>query len=216
MKLSAELQAYAASARQKTPTEVSAAMDLAHARLASSGLVDRALRRGERMPDFELPDANGKLVKSGDMRQQAMLLISFYRGGWCPYCSLELRALQEWHAEIVAAGATLVAISPQTPDYSLTTQQKNELEFPVLSDLGSIVARRFGLAYSLDEGLRPVYKAFGVDLEARNGDTSFELPVTATYLIAKDGTVLEAFVDIDYRSRLEPEVALAWIERAKR
>lgn len=167
------------------------------------------------MPDFELPDATGKLVRSSVLRTQGALLISFYRGHWCPYCNLALKALQERLADISALGAQLLAISPQTPDHSLSTQQKHELKFPVLSDLGNKVAKQFGLVYTLDASLKPIYEAFGIDLVAHNGDSNFELPIPATYLVAEDGSVLESFLDVDYRKRLAPETALAWLERVR-
>lgn len=216
MSLTAELQAVTESVRKQVPAEFFSTMAKASTKLAASGIVGSALQQGGRMPDFELPDATGKMLKSTDLRKRGLLLVSFYRGGWCPYCNLELKALQDRHSEISAAGATLVAISPQTPDFSLTTQQKNNLQFPVLSDQGNKVARQFGLVFTLDASLRPIYQAFGVDLKAHNGDASFELPVPATYLVASNGDVLEAFVNTDYRSRLEPQTVLAWIERAGR
>ena len=216
MNLTAELRSVTESVRQQAPAAIFSTMERANTKLATSGLVDQALKRGDRMTDFELPDATGQIVRSVDLRKHAMLLVSFYRGAWCPYCNLELKALQERHTDIAAAGATLVAISPQTPDYSLTTQQKNDLRFPVLSDQGNKVARRFGLVFTVDENLWPIYQAFGIDLEAHNGDESFELPVPATYLVAQDGSVLESFVHTDYRSRLEPETAIIWIKNAPR
>ena len=106
-------------------------------------------------------------------------------------------------------GATLVAISPQTPDASLTLAQKHALAYPVLSDPGHRVARQFGIVFTLDDSLRPVYEAFGIDLVAHNGDSSFELPVPATYLIDRDATVIGAWVDVDYRKRAEPSLVLA-------
>ena len=189
-------------------------MEAATAKLAATGLAGKALKRGGRMPDFELPDATGKMIRSADLRTQGMLLISFYRGHWCPYCNLELQALQERLADITSKGTTLVAISPQTPDQSLTTQQKHALKFPILSDVGNKVTKQFGLVYTLDASLQPIYQAFGIDLKAHNGDSSFELPVPATYLAAKDGSVLEAYLDVDYRKRLALETALGWLDRS--
>lgn len=212
MNLATELKAVTESVRQQAPAEVMAAMETATAKLAASGLGNKTLKRGSHMPDFELPDATGKIVRSIDLRAKGALLISFYRGHWCPYCSLELKALQERLADITAKGATLVAISPQTPDQSLTTQQKHELRFPVLSDSGNKIARKFGLVYTLDEGLRPIYQAFGIDLNAHNGDSSFELPVPATYLVDKNGTVLDSYVNVDYRERLSLETTLSWLD----
>ena len=212
MNLATELKAVTESVRQQAPAEVMAAMETATAKLAASGLANKTLKRGSHMPDFELPDATGKIVRSIDLRAKGALLISFYRGHWCPYCSLELKALQERLADITAKGATLIAISPQTPDQSLTTQQKYELNFPVLSDSGNTIARKFGLVYTLDESLRPIYQAFGIDLKAHNGDSSFELPVPATYLVDKNGTVLDSYVNVDYRERLSLETTLSWLD----
>ncbi|MFM7427631.1 MAG: peroxiredoxin-like family protein [Elainella sp.] len=214
MNLELELKAVTETVRQQAPTEVISLMEAATAKLAAAGLVERALKPGQAMPNFELPDATGKLVRSPDLLVQGSLLISFYRGNWCPYCNLELRALQQRLEEIRALGATLVAISPETPDQSLTTQEKHDLQFPVLSDAGNRVARQFGLVSQLDQSLRPIYKAFGIDLAAHNGDQSFELPIPATYLVGADGTVLNAFVNVDYRERLAPETAIAWLQQA--
>ena len=216
MNLATELKAVTDSVRKQAPVEVFSAMEAATAKLATTGLADKALKRGDRMPDFDLPDATGKVVRSADLRSRGLLLISFYRGHWCPYCNLELQALQERLADITAQGATLVAISPQTPDQSLTTQQKHGLKFPVLSDVNNKIAKRFGLVYTLDASLQPIYQAFGIDLQAHNGDSSFELPIPATYLVAKDGTVLESYLDVDYRKRLALETVLGWLDHSGR
>lgn len=215
MNLAIELKAVTEAVRKQAPKEVFSAMETATAKLAASGLTAKALQPGMRMPDFELPDATGKLVRSSSLRAQGALLISFYRGHWCPYCNLALKALQERVSDIHALGAQLVAISPQTPDHSLTTQQKHELKFPVLSDLGNNVAKQFGLVFTLDASLKPIYEAFGIDLVAHNGNSSFELPIPATYLVAEDGKIVESFLEVDYRKRLAPETALAWLERSR-
>ncbi len=214
MNLTAELKAMTEGVRQQVPAAVFAAMEDATAKLATTNLEAQALQVGQTMADFELPDAMGTLVRSADLLAHGPVLISFYRGHWCPYCNLELQALQAHLDDIKALGATLVAISPQTPDQSLTTQEKHDLKFPVLSDVGNSVARRFGLVFTLDDSLRPIYESFGIDLELHNGDRSFELPLPATYLIAPDGNVLNAFVSLDYRQRLAPETALTWLKQA--
>lgn len=215
MSLATELQAVTESVRQKAPENVFATMEAATAKLAATGITDQALQPGQAMPDFELPDATGKRVSSSDLRARGLLLISFYRGNWCPYCNLELQALQAHLDDITAHDTTLVAISPETPDQSLTTQEKFDLKFPVLTDAGNQVARQFGLIFTLDESLRPIYDSFGIDITTHNGDQSFELPVPATYLVAADGTVLNRFIDVDYRERLAPETALAWLQAAQ-
>lgn len=213
MSLEQDLRALTENVRTQAPADVLATIDAAVDTLATGGLAARTLRAGQRMPDFTLPDATGRQVSSAMLRERGPLLVIFYRGEWCPYCNLALRAFQAGHADFAALGVELVAISPEQPDHALTMQQKHALEFPVLSDAGLAVARNFGLVYTLDERLRPIYENFGVDLPARNGTASFELPVPANYLVDRDGTVLEAHVDVDYRRRLEPATALEWIAR---
>jgi peroxiredoxin len=214
MTLQANLKAITEGVRQQAPAEVFAAIEAANAKLEISGIAGRALKAGDRIPDFDLPDATGKVVRSADLLAAGPLVISFYRGSWCPYCSLELKTLQQNLSEFRARGATLVAISPQTPDESLTTKQKNELAFPVLSDAGSKVARKFGLVFTLDETLKPIFKAFGIDLLAHNGVDTWELPIPATYVVAKSGKIVSACVDVDYRNRAEPAEILKWLEKA--
>jgi len=207
--LASQLDAVSASVRAQAPGAVLETIDAANRRLAESGLAERALRIGQRAPDFELPDATGRRVDSRSLLVRGPMVISFYRGAWCPYCNLELQAWQRHLPALQTLGATLVAISPQTPDASLTLAEKHALAYPVLSDLGHRVARQFGIVYTLDHSLRPVYEAFGIDLIAHNGDSSFELPVPATYLIERDATVAGAWVDVDYRHRAEPSQVLA-------
>jgi len=214
MTLQANLKAITEGVRQQAPAEVFAAIEAANAKLEISGIAGRALKAGDRIPDFDLPDATGKVVRSGELLAAGPLVISFYRGSWCPYCSLELKTLQQNLSEFRARGATLVAISPQTPDESLTTKQKNELAFPVLSDAGRKVARKFGLVFTLDETLKPIFKAFGIDLLAHNGVDTWELPIPATYVVAKSGKIVSACVDVDYRNRAEPAEILKWLEKA--
>jgi peroxiredoxin len=211
MDLQKELGAVAQMVREKTPPHVMPTIEATTKRLKESRLEDHALQTGQTMPDFELPDATGEIVRSVDLRSQGPLLITFYRGSWCPFCNLALRALQERNAEIKTRGVTLLAISPQTPDHSLTLQEKHSLQFPVLSDEGNRVARQFGIVFALDPGLKTVQEQFGVDIPAHNGDRTFELPVPATFLVSTDGKVLKSYAEADYMQRLDPETALDWI-----
>lgn len=192
--------------RAKLPTDVAATMAQATEDLASSGIVDRSLKAGDTLPAIALPNATGQTVNVQALLAQGPVVIAFYRGGWCPYCNLELRALQQALPEIKALGATLVTISPETPDNSLSTAEKNELDFEVLSDQGNQIARQLGLVFTLPENLRPIYDGFGIDLPAYNGDQSFELPVPATYVVNADGTIVHAFVNADYTQREDPDV----------
>jgi peroxiredoxin len=148
------------------------------------------------------------MVSSEALRHEGPVVVSFYRGGWCPYCNLELKALQEVNDEIKALGARLVAISPELPDETLSTAEKNDLEFEVLSDTDNKVADQYGLSFSLAEELRPIYKNWGADVATVNDDPDWRLPLPATYVIDQDGRIVHSFTDEDYTARLEPDEIL--------
>jgi peroxiredoxin len=209
MSLKAELDAFRADFMARVPAGLREAMERADMELAASGILERSLKAGDKAPDFRLPDARGGFVRLNDLLAKGPIVLSFYRGGWCPYCNLELRALQKALPEIAQFGAQLVAISPQTPDESLSTAEKNKLAFCVLSDVGSVAAKSFGIAFDLAEELRSIYARFGHALPDKNGDESWTLPIPATYIIDSDGTIALAFLDVDYRNRLEPAEIMA-------
>ncbi|CAK9075285.1 Putative peroxiredoxin Rv1608c (Bacterioferritin comigratory protein) (Thioredoxin peroxidase) (Thioredoxin-dependent peroxiredoxin Rv1608c), partial [Durusdinium trenchii] len=162
---------------------------------------------GQAFPDFELPDHNGSAVRSSELLSEGPLVVTFYRGGWCPYCNLALRALQDKLPEMKELGANLVAISPQLPDGSLSTAEQNSLEFSVLSDVGLKVASDAGVVWEIPEyAMEWHQKFFGMDLESTNGaGNSNKLPVPATFVIGRDGRVLWRFVEAKYWERANPE-----------
>lgn len=215
MSLTEDLASFSAQSASKIPPEVKAVMQQAARELASSGIVNHSLRIGDKIPDVILPNVIGETVSIQNLLKHGSVVISFYRGGWCPYCNLELRALQKALPEIQAQGAILVAISPQTPDNSLSTVEKAKLSFEVLSDVGNYVAREFGLVFTVPENIRPIYASFGIDLPASNGDQTFELPIPATYIINTDGAIVYAFVDADYTQRLDPEKIITVLKDLK-
>ena len=167
-----------------------------------------ALQVGDRAPGFRLPDARGGEVALDDLLIDGPVVLVFYRGAWCPYCNLQLRAFQAALEDIRADGATLVAISPQTPDKSLTLAEQAELAFPVLSDVGNAVARSYGLVFALDADARELHSGIGIDLTAFNGDDSWELPAPAVFVVDPDGTIHFASVAGDYRWRVGPDEVL--------
>ena len=171
--------------------------DTVTAEMAAAG----ALRAGDRAPDFALPDATGETVRLSELLAEGPVVLTFYRGAWCPYCNTQLRDYQEALGAIRAVGASLVAVSPQLPDGSVTMRDKNRLEFAVLSDVGNRVSREYGLVFQVDRRTRDQYEAVGIDLEVVNGTDAWELPVPATYVIRPDGTVASAFVEADYTQR---------------
>jgi peroxiredoxin len=172
--------------------------------LLQRGVGKQALGIDDKAPDFSLPDTFGKMVDSKDLISKGPLVLNFYRGSWCPYCSLELRLLQQYLTEIENSGANMVAISPQLPDESLNTAEKNALTHPVLSDVGNHVARQYGLVFTLSEHLRPIYAKLGIDIPKHNGDDSFELPVPGTFVLDGSGIVHAAYVNADYKQRMDP------------
>ncbi|OYY72069.1 peroxiredoxin-like family protein [Sphingomonas sp. 28-63-12] len=209
MSLQGDLQTLDADLMTQLPAAIAAAMSHADLALSASGILDAALKAGDHAPDFALTDAHGGMVRLSHVLASGPVVLSFYRGGWCPYCNLELRALQNVLPEFGAVGATLMAVSPQTPGESLNTAEKNDLAFPVLSDTGSRVAKSFGIAFDLADDLRPIFTSLGQALPDRNGDDSWLLPVPATYVIDRDGIIAFAHLDVDFRNRLEPATITA-------
>lgn len=177
--------------------------------LRQSGLLDRVARPGDRLPALTLPNAAGDAVDLHALSESGPLVITFYRGGWCPYCNLELRGYQQLLDGFTSHGATLVAVSPETPDDTLDTAQKNALAFPVLSDVEGRLADALGIRFALSPAVQALYRRFGHDLPTRNGDGGWSLPMPATFVVAKGGVIASVFADPDYRRRLDPEAALA-------
>ena len=209
MSLREELAAFAAVMPTRMPAERLAIMQRATQSLTDSGIVERAAKVGDHVANFSLPDATGGIVSLADLLAKGPVVMTFYRGGWCPFCNMELRAYQRLLPEIIDLDASLIAISPQTPDNSLSSAEKNALTFPVLSDLGGEIATRLGLRFELPADLRDVYVAFGNDLPRVNGEKDWHLPVPATYVIAPNGHIVFAEVDPDYRRRPDPEAVMA-------
>jgi peroxiredoxin len=216
MPLQHQLDALTAQLRSLVPAERLATIDRAAEELTRSGLADRALKAGDQAPSFELPDGDGMLWRSEELVRGGPLAIVFYRGRWCAYCNTQLAALQEIHAQIAAAGASLVAISPQTQKHSYMTRDMHKLRFPVLSDSGNFVARKFGLVYRVPAALQAMYESIFTKLPGYNGDQSWELPLAASYVIQPDGKIAWARVDADWRHRPEPEELLEIVAGQRR
>ena len=203
------LAAYQAKSIANKTDEQNAIMANATQELIEANIAANALKVGDTIPAFTLPNVKGTNTSSDELLAKGPLVISFYRGGWCPYCNMELRALQQLLPDFEQTGAQLVAISPQTPDNSLNTQEKNKLAFEVLSDVGNNITRSFGLVFTMPADLQNLYDHFGLDLPKHNGDRTFELPMPATYVVDKNGTIQYAFIPADYTQRAEPADVLA-------
>lgn len=195
--------------RSKAPSEFLEVMDNATQALINKQIEAQAPRAGDQLPVFSLPAINGDTITLEQaLAGKAYGVVAFYRGGWCPYCNIELRALQANLSEIEALNAKLIAITPETPDNSLTTAEKNDLTFPILSDIDNVYARSLGMVFALPQDLREVYGKFGLDLSKHNGNDKWELPLPATFVVEATGKILHAFTPADYTKRLDPEIIL--------
>ena len=210
--LNAELRAFYEARQQQIPAEVREIMRRAAEGLANSGQAERALTVGAQAPRFRLPSATGPMVALDDLLAAGPVVLTFYRGAWCPYCNIALRTLQQHHTEIIARGARLVAVSPQIPDESLSLAEKHSLAFDVLSDIGSDTATQYDLAFDLPDELAAVYDKLGFDLQRVNAGHARTLPLPATYVIDRAGTIRSAFVNTDYTTRAEPADILAALD----
>ena len=182
--------------------------------VAESGVVESAKNVGDMAPEFTLKNALGNDVSLKEYLAKGPVVLIWYRGGWCPYCNLTLHAMQEELPNFTAAGASLIALTPELPDQSISTAEKHELEFEVLSDVGNKVAREYGVVFKLIDDVAKIYNE-KFDLNGYNGDDSNELPLAATYIINTDGKIEYAFLDADYRKRAEPSEITEFIKTMK-
>jgi len=175
-------------------------------RLEDLKISDNALKINDKAKEFSLPNAIGEYISLNKvLEENDFAVISFYRGLWCPYCNLEVKALQNINNELISLGAKLIAISPETPDLSLSMKEKYELEFEVLSDADYKVEKDYGLVFSLLEELRPIYEAWGFDIPGSNILGSYDLPMPATYVVNKNKEIIFSFIEEDYTKRCEPQ-----------
>ena len=210
MSLQAKLNAFKADFEAgkppyNVPPSVIEIMHRATSELIASGAAAKALKAGHRAPSFVLNDPDGRPVAAADLLSEGPLVVSFYRGVWCPYCNMELQALQAALPSFRELGAKLVAISPQNAVNSRKSIRTNGLEFPILSDPGNETAAAFGLRFKLPDYLVELYKSLKNELPAFNGDASWTLPMPGRFVIGQDGIILYAEVNPDYTHRPEPE-----------
>lgn len=207
--------AFQAELARQVPAEVMSRLNAEIEATVRSNAGAHALRAGSMAPDFTLPDSHGNPVSLANLLRGGPVVVAFYRGDWCPYCDLQLKAYQEILPRIRAAGASLVAISPQTARYCQITADKRSLDFPLLSDTGNDVARRYGLVFKVSDGMLALLRGFGIELADYNGESSAELPVPGAFVIARDGRIDFEHVNPDYRERLEPDAILRRLEPLK-
>jgi peroxiredoxin len=215
MLLDERLKALRGKESADTPAALKSALSDDLKALISSGQAGRALKVGKRAPDFVLPDTDGNSVSSAALLQQGPLVVTFYRGLWCPFCNADLQALEATAESIRGFGATLVAISPQTPANSRTARQDIHLSFPILSDKNCELADKFGIRWLPSQALQGVYRNFGTDVGAFNGDGSWALPMPARYVIAPNGEIVYAVINANYTHRPDPDDVCPVLEKLK-
>ena len=198
------------------PRSVIETMHRATAELKAAGLAERAKKVGDKAPAFLLKDPEGNIVSSKELLANGPLIVTFYRGVWCPYCNMELQALQAALPEFQKLGASLVAISPQTAPNSRKSAKQNNLSFPILSDTKGEVGTAFGLKFKLPDYLVELYKGLKNELPTINDDPEWTLPMPARYVIGPDSTILYSEVNPDYTIRPEPSDMFAALRKVSR
>ncbi|WP_233453371.1 peroxiredoxin-like family protein [Gluconobacter thailandicus] len=221
MSLQAKLDAFKADFEAgkppyNVPASVIEVMHRATAELIASGAAEKALKAGDKAPPFTLNDPEVNPVSSIELLEKGPLVISFYRGVWCPYCNMELQALEAALLSFRELGASLVAISPQTAVNSRKSVRQNNLDFPILSDTRNDIAAAFGLRFALPDYLVDLYTSLKNDLPSFNGNDSWTLPMPGRFVIGRDGVILYAEVNPDYTRRPEPEDSCRHFEKQHR
>jgi peroxiredoxin len=217
MPLQDKLDAFRANFENNlAPPEVVEALHRAVAELVADGAPERALKAGARAPAFTLVDSEGETVSSAALLARGPLVVTFYRGVWCPYCNFDLQALEAARSEIEARGASLVAISQQTAPNSRKSRRDNELGFPILSDPGGEVGATFGLRWVAPPYLQAIHRNLGADLSVFNGEVSWTLPMPARYIVGRDGVIAYAEVNADYTRRPEPSDLFPVLDQLRR
>ena len=212
--LKSELDARRSDWAAKAPEETKTIYNEGILAVEHSGIIQSALQVGDQALDFRLNNATGRPVQLSEVLSQGSVVLTWYRGGWCPYCNITLRHLQQRLQDFKNAGANLIALTPELADNSLSTREKNDLQFEVLSDINNEVAKKYGIVFKLTEAVAQTYKQ-AFDLESYNGNDSNELPLAATYVIDTHGIIRYAFLDAEYRNRAEPADILNVLESLK-
>jgi len=215
-RLNQELKRMSDDFMQSAPEKVKDIVGKGISTLAESDLIANAIKEGHKAPDFVLSNHKGVKVSLSNLLENGPVVVTWYRGGWCPFCNMQLQHLQRNLPAFQELNASLIALTPEKPDGSLSVKEKNELEFEVLSDFNNDVAKSYGLVFKLEDEVSDLYKnTFGLDLEEYNDTDSDELPVPATYVIDQSGLVKYAYLNADYTQRAEPQEIIEVLKELK-
>ena len=201
--LATQIQQFNIELAAKVPQEVLEAFRKSIEDLKTKNIEEKSIKIGETIPNFSLKNAKNEVVNSSDILKNGKMIIAFYRGSWCPYCNLELKALQEKISEFKEKNATLVAISPQSPDNSLTVIEKHHLTFEVLTDKDNVFAKQLGIVFELQDFVLPYYHALGIDLSSFNKNADNSLPIPAVFVVNESSKIIYKFADANYMNRID-------------
>jgi len=199
----------------KLPPEKKKVMEEAAEKLRKSHLAEKALKVGDIMPNFSLPNASGKTIQLASVLKNGPAIVAFYRGSWCPYCNVQLNGYQQNLSEFKKRGATLLAITPEKPVQTSEMMKVKKIEFDILTDKDNQFAQKLGLVFGVPAELKALYQQFGIDLERSQGNSDWKLPVPATYIVEPDRKISYAFVDTDYTKRADPKEIIKHLDRHK-
>ena len=201
--LATQIQQFNIELAAQVPQEVLEAFGKSIEDLKTKNIEEKSIKIGETIPNFSLENAKNEVVNSSDILKNGKMIIAFYRGSWCPYCNLELKALQEKISEFKEKNATLVAISPQSPDNSLTVIEKHHLTFEVLTDKDNVFAKQLGIVFELQDFVLPYYHALGIDLSSFNKNADNSLPIPAVFVVNESSKIIYKFADANYMNRID-------------
>ena len=201
--LATQIQQFNIELAAQVPQEVLEAFGKSIEDLKTKNIEEKSIKIGETITNFSLKNAKNEVVNSSDILKNGKMIIAFYRGSWCPYCNLELKALQEKISEFKEKNATLVAISPQSPDNSLTIIEKHHLTFEVLTDKDNVFAKQLGIVFELQDFVLPYYHALGIDLSSFNKNADNSLPIPAVFVVNESSKIIYKFADANYMNRID-------------
>lgn len=216
MRLNDVLDAYRCCAQADLPETSRSMLQLELDRLRTADWLAGALRTGDQAPDFVLPDSPGRTLRLSDLLREGPVVLKFYRGRWCAFCTLELRAYQRLLPDFRSLGAEVIALSPQNEEETALNRERDRLQLHMITDAGNAIAREFGITYEIGADVRGLYESAGLDLGRTNAAGTWSIPLPAAYLVAPDRRIVYSFVEPDYLQRAEPETVLDELRRLQR
>lgn len=203
--LAQQIEALQEQIASQLPATISQAFEASISSLKKQGLEEKSLQVGDKFPDFSLTNSKSESVTLTQQLSKGQVLIAFFRGSWCPYCNLELKALQDSISIFADNTCSLLAISPQAPQHNADLQQSHQLDFEILQDKDNALAKQLGISFSLSDELNSIYRSLGIDLAQFNENEAQELPLPAVYLLGKDQVIKYRYTDSNYMNRVNLE-----------